>query len=335
MQAQDGVMVARVRAAHGVGYWSVVAFLVAVILGACGVTASKAYRNHAGYVGVANDDPERAVEWTLGERVWQFLTRARRAVTPTVATAEGADGMAYYLYRIEVDPPPTPIYIWGLWDVVDPFVSGQAYRTIADSPTGAWSTSTGDSPAPTLTASGSGYLVSGAGTTAYNGQYNPNGATCNGEAVYELGYGPSPKWNWPAPVLIHGGWTFGEESPEYPEIASKWSDWSNGAGGAVTVSGDGDWGKLQLGTGQVAHSPVKDFVALQVAREVGDINLIGLVRYGDTPVGGMDVYWRESDTEFGQDDGSPAWTQVVVTPATSPQTMPMTKRYRQIKLVGQ
>ncbi|MFA5636616.1 MAG: hypothetical protein WC977_12035, partial [Anaerovoracaceae bacterium] len=97
MQAQDTVTMGRVRRAGGAGYWSVVVLLLAVILGASAVTAGKAYRNHVGYVSVANDDPGRAVVWTLGERVWQFLTRARRVVTPKPAAKEQA-AMAYYLF---------------------------------------------------------------------------------------------------------------------------------------------------------------------------------------------------------------------------------------------
>lgn len=164
----------------------IVAFLVAVILGACGVTASKAYRNHAGYVGVANDDPERAVEWTLGERVWQFLTRARRAVTPTVATAEGADGMAYYLFYVESEFVPGQ-YQWVMDTSVFEQGATTGYETNWGSAiTGPWLVGGQAAPAPTVTASGAGYLVEGAGSSEYNGQYDPNGDTCNGQPVYEL-----------------------------------------------------------------------------------------------------------------------------------------------------
>jgi len=309
---------------------------LAVILGASAVTAGKAYRNHAEFVGVVNDDPERAVEWTLGERVWQFLTRARRVVTPKPAAKEQA-AMAYYLYLQKAEEGPPQVFYWVLSDWVEegPPISCVYYCEDA-LPTGTWNVDYEGAPAPTVTASGDGYLVSGAGTGDYNGQYNPNGATCNGEPVYELGYGPSPKWGWPWPepgIAETGGWTWGEQFPESPEVPCPWTEWSDGAGGAVAVGGDANWGKLQLGTGEVAHSPVKDWTT--TGWSGANFDSIGLCRYGDTPAGGMDVYWRESDTIFGQDDALPAWTQVTVTPETSPQLMPMTKRYRQIKLVGQ
>jgi len=306
---------------------------LAVILGASAVTAGKAYRNHAEFVGVVNDDPERAVEWTLGERVWQFLTRARRVVTPKPAAKEQA-AMAYYLFYTHDELEEA--YWWVLdIGVYETYTPTEAYIA-PGAITGVWYENNGELPAPTVTASGAGYLVSGAGTGDYNGQYNPNGATCNGEPVYELGYGPSPKWGWPWPepgIAETGGWTWGEQFPESPEVPCPWTEWSDGAGGAVAVGGDANWGKLQLGTGQVAHSPVKDWTT--TGWSGANFDSIGLCRYGDTPAGGMDVYWRESDTIFGQDDALPAWTQVTVTPETSPQLMPMTKRYRQIKLVGQ
>jgi len=244
--------------------------------------------------------------------------------------------MAYYLFYVEEEFHPGQ-YFWALDTSVYTEGVPIGYSTnLGAGITDTWNAVGETPPAPTVTASSSGYLVSGAGTGDYNGQYNPNGATCNGEPVYERVYGPSPKWGWPWPepgIAETGGWTWGEQFPESPEVPCPWTEWSDGAGGAVAVGGDANWGKLQLGTGEVAHSPVKDWTTSGWSG--ANFDAIGLCRYGDTPAGGMDVYWRESDTIFGQDDALPAWTQVTVTPETSPQLMPMTKRYRQIKLVGQ
>jgi hypothetical protein len=176
--------------------------------------------------------------------------------------------------------------------------------------------------------------VEGAGTTAYNGQYNPNGSTCNGEDVYELGY-TAANWTWDDDFpLTNGLWAWGEQFPESPEVASSWTQWSDGDGGSPTIDGDANWGKLQLGQGEVAHSPVKDFELMGLPYPVGAKTKIGLARYGDVPVGSMKVYYRESNTSFNQDDETPEWTELEVT-YLEPVECPMTMRYRQIKLEGQ
>ena len=52
---------------------------------------------------------------------------------------------------------------------------------------------------------------------------------------------------------------FGEENPLHGETPVSWTTWSDGAGGAATVVGDADWGKVELcNPGEEARSQVYD-----------------------------------------------------------------------------
>ena len=173
-----------------------VVVLLAVIVAACGVTACKAYRWHAGSVTVANDVADRPTAWTVGERLSHGVARLGRMLTPKFAQAKGAEPVAYYLYYQEVTGSPgvfewvldTAVWAQGMLPVYNT-ASGASPSPDSPSPTDAWIVSSGVAPAPTVSASGAGYLVASAGTAAYNGQYEDNGNTCNGQPVYELGSG--------------------------------------------------------------------------------------------------------------------------------------------------
>jgi len=118
------------------------------------------------------------------------------------------------------------------------------------------------------------------------------------------------------------GIAWGEKDCDPDETATSWATWSNGAGGAATVLGDVDWGRLLLGKDVVAHSPVNHFNALD------SHTTLTKNKYGPGGVGSFKVYYRESDTPFLQDDGAPAWSLY-----TNP--IRLTKAYRQVKLVGE
>jgi len=127
-----------------------------------------------------------------------------------------------------------------------------------------------------------------------------------------------------SPSVYSSNWgiAWGEENPDADETAESWATWSDGAGGSPTIIGDADWGKLQLGNGYVAHSPVHYFGDLSSA------TTITKDKYG-SGFGSFNVYYRESDTPFSQDDVSPAWTEY------SGGMIYLTKTYRQIKLEGE
>jgi len=118
------------------------------------------------------------------------------------------------------------------------------------------------------------------------------------------------------------GIAWGEKDCDQTETAESWATWSDGAGGAVIVFGDADWGRLFLGKDVVAHSPVHYFSALD------SHTTLTKNKYGPGGVGSFKVYYRESDTPFLQDDGAPAWSLY-----TNP--VRLTKTYRQVKLVGE
>ena len=121
---------------------------------------------------------------------------------------------------------------------------------------------------------------------------------------------------------VEWGIAWGNEDCPPTETPESWATWSDGAGGAVTVMGDPDWGTLFLGRGVVAHSPVHHFNALD------SHTTLTKNKYGAGGVGSFKVYYRESNTPFLQDDGSPVWSLY-----TNP--VRLTNAYRQVKLVGE
>jgi hypothetical protein len=94
---------------------------------------------------------------------------------------------------------------------------------------------------------------------------------------------------------------FGEQSPSQGETAVSWATWSDGAGGAPTISGDADWGKLQLLSGEEGRSQVYDMGSIQTL-----IWTVTENRYG-TGSGTAQLQIRGSTTSFAQDDVTPSW----------------------------
>ena len=81
-----------------------------------------------------------------------------------------------------------------------------------------------------------------------------------------------------------------------------WGNWLMSGGGAVTVIGDADWGKLQLVTGELAQGPV-----FQAGAGVHPIEVIKN-RYGSGQ-GNFKVWIRGQNTNFAQLSGSPSWEE--------------------------
>jgi len=121
-------------------------------------------------------------------------------------------------------------------------------------------------------------------------------------------------------VLGTVNWAWGQEDSR-DELADSWAKWSDGAGGSPTITGDSDWGKIQLGIGAIAHSDVRD---------AGDttVKLISVTpnKYG-VGTGTHIISVRGQATTFTQDAGSPSW-EVYTTPVTK------SWRFMQIKLEG-
>jgi hypothetical protein len=94
-------------------------------------------------------------------------------------------------------------------------------------------------------------------------------------------------------------------------------------GGAVTVTGDASWGRMEVGSGVACYSPVV---------EMGDADNKTITAQRDkyaTGGGGtgtVTIWVRGQAAIFGRDDGSPAWAEY---------TAPITQawRYVQWKLV--
>jgi hypothetical protein len=104
--------------------------------------------------------------------------------------------------------------------------------------------------------------------------------------------------NLPYPLAL----CWGEETPTDGETAKSWQTWDDGAGGAPTVSGDADWGKLSLATSAIGHGSVEEVGIPGVTR----IFTITSNKYG-TGSGSFVVKIRGADTIFAQDDASPSW----------------------------
>ena len=113
---------------------------------------------------------------------------------------------------------------------------------------------------------------------------------------------------------------FGEETPDPGSDPVGWDTWSDGAGGPVSVIGDAEWGKIQLLTGEIGHSPV---YSMGAGTHPIKVTANG---YG-SGAGSFTIYIRGQEASFGQDDGSPSWEEY-----TAPTSE--TWEYLQVKLEG-
>jgi len=100
-----------------------------------------------------------------------------------------------------------------------------------------------------------------------------------------------------------GELVFGEQDSTGGEIEVSWMTWSDGAGGSPTISGDADWGKLQLAVGAKGLSVVYDFESVSARFHTLTEN-----EYG-TGQGDATLYMRGQAATFNQDDANPSWEQ--------------------------
>lgn len=103
-----------------------------------------------------------------------------------------------------------------------------------------------------------------------------------------------------------GAVLYGSNIPASGESAITWKKWDDGAAGAVTVSGDADWGKLQLVVGAEGRSNVID-----LGEAVPRTFTITENAYGSGQ-GDADLEIRGQAGSFAQDDASPDWTAYTV-----------------------
>ena len=110
----------------------------------------------------------------------------------------------------------------------------------------------------------------------------------------------------PVAMSNRGGLAFGEQNPTAGEGQVPWPTWDNGAAGAITVSGDANWGKMELDIGEEGRSAIYD---------LGDANprtyTLTLNRYG-TGSGTSTLQIRGQAAVFVQDDNVLAWTTYTV-----------------------
>ena len=94
---------------------------------------------------------------------------------------------------------------------------------------------------------------------------------------------------------------FGEQSPTSGETPISWQSFDDGAGGAPETSGDADWGKIVVQSGNEVRSRVYD---------LGDTTqrtfTIAIDTYGSGSGSGT-VQIRGNSSYFAQDDVSPSW----------------------------
>jgi hypothetical protein len=97
---------------------------------------------------------------------------------------------------------------------------------------------------------------------------------------------------------------FGQQTPTQGEDAVSWQTWSDGAGGTPSVSGDADWGKLQLDlSGAEGRSAVYDLGSASWQRFAVTEN-----RYGSGQ-GAAVLQIRGSTASFAQDSTVPVWEE--------------------------
>jgi hypothetical protein len=96
---------------------------------------------------------------------------------------------------------------------------------------------------------------------------------------------------------------FGEENPLMGETPVSWQTWSDGTsgGGAPSVSGDSDWGILELNYLEEGRSQVY-FLGVSVPR----VFELEENRYQDGFCNAT-AQIRGSNTPFNQNDVSPSW----------------------------
>jgi hypothetical protein len=94
---------------------------------------------------------------------------------------------------------------------------------------------------------------------------------------------------------------WGYAAPDADEVARSWSVWQVEGGGAVTVTGDPDYGSISIDVGDAVVSDVVD---------TGDATLKYFILTKDKYGAGSDVSIsiRGSDTPFNALDASPSWT---------------------------
>lgn len=100
-----------------------------------------------------------------------------------------------------------------------------------------------------------------------------------------------------------------------------WTTWSDGAGGAPTITGDPDWGKLELiaGSGDEARSGVVD-----MGDAVQRIYTLTENQYGaGQSMDQATLQIRGDANPFSQDDALPAWEDY---------TVPVTRSWRYIQV---
>jgi len=85
-------------------------------------------------------------------------------------------------------------------------------------------------------------------------------------------------------------------------VACSWQTWSDGAGGIPVITGDADWGKLNLNLNDEGRSRVYDFGGSALRQITITEN-----RYG-TGQGTATIQYRVNDSLFVQDDVAPTWT---------------------------
>jgi hypothetical protein len=124
-------------------------------------------------------------------------------------------------------------------------------------------------------------------------------------------------------TYVNGSIAWGEQNPNSPENAQPWTDWDDGAGGAVHVEDDPSWGQLALNLNDIGHSDVIYAGVTGVTRNY----TITLNKYGSTYGGSFTTYIRGQETSFAQDDATPSWE--VYSGTISRQWA-----YVQVKLVG-
>ena len=114
---------------------------------------------------------------------------------------------------------------------------------------------------------------------------------------------------------------FGEQSPSSGETAISWATWSDGAAGSPTITGDSDWGKLQLAVDEEGRSEVYDLTASQT-------RTLTLTRDGyGSGSGAVTLQIRGHDsTPFTQDAATPSWE-------TYSAPVQKTWRYIQVRIV--
>ena len=115
---------------------------------------------------------------------------------------------------------------------------------------------------------------------------------------------------------------FGESAPELDETPVSWATWSDGAGGAPTIIGDANWGKLQLLVGEEGRSAVYDN-----GDSYGRVYILSENRYG-TGSGTATLQIRGDETvPFLQDAGEPPDWEDYIGPVTE------SWRYFQVRVI--